>query len=273
MGIGKALAIECARRGMNLLIVALPDEELERTVREIKAQYPVEVKAFGADLTDPAGTRRIAAYCFEERLPVSMLINNAGFGAGGLFENNSLKRYHSMQALNNRAMVDLCYLLLPVLKKHCPAFIMNTSSVEATLPLPYKTVYTGTKSFIYSFSLALNEELRSSDISVSVLCPGPVVTNQEGLVRLNEYGWKGRLIAKMPDEVAAVAIKALLKRRRVIVPGRVNRLYIAILYWFPLVLKMRLLERMFRVYRSHNMPAGSGGTAERVHAVGDRAEK
>ena len=257
LGIGKALALECARRGMDLLIVALPDGELERTVEEIKARYPVEVLGYGTDLTDPVGVQRLAGFCLEKQLPVSILINNAGFGTGGLFENNSLKRYHSMQALNNRAMVDLCYMLLPVLKKHCPAFIMNTSSVEATLPLPYKTVYTGTKSFIYSFSLALNEELRSSDISVSVLCPGPVVTNEEGLVRLNEYGWKGRLIAKMPDEVAAVAMKALLKRRRVIVPGRVNRLYIALLHWFPLGLQMRLLERMFRVYRSHNMPAGS----------------
>lgn len=265
MGIGKALAEECARRGMNLMLVALPDAALEQTALEIRRAYPVDVLAYGADLADPGSVDDLVEFCIERSLKISMLFNNAGLGEGGLFENIALERYHLLLSLNNRAMVDLCYRLLPVLKQNVPAYILNTSSVEATLPLPYKTVYTGTKSFIYSFSLALNEELRGTGVSVSVLCPGPVVTNEEGLKRLKAHGWKGRLVVLMPGEVAAYSLSRLLRRKRVIVPGVVNRIYIGLLHWFPLGLKMQLLERLFRVYRSHHAPGSEAPSPAEVH--------
>ena len=120
--------------------------------------------------------------------------------------------------------------------------------MEATLPAPYKAVYTGTKNFVYSYSLALSQEVRKFGVRVSILCPGPVPTNEEGIVRLESQGKKARLLMMYPNEVAAHAVQELLNGKVVIHPGRVNRWINRIHGLIPMNVKMRILERMFRVY-------------------------
>ncbi len=251
MGIGKAFAFECASRGMNLLLVALPEAALQETKEQLVAAFPVEVQAYGLDLTDPAAVQALYTYCLELDIAVNMLINNAGMGAGGRFENIAQQVYLNMLQLNNQALMLMTYHFLPMLKQQPAAFILNMSSMEATLPLPYKSVYTGTKSFIYSFSLALREELTESRVSVSVLCPGPVLTNAEGLKRINAHGKRAKMVMLMPEAVAKTAITYLLKGSAVIVPGKINRTIVKCMKFFPTGLKMKLLERVFRVYRDH----------------------
>jgi short-subunit dehydrogenase len=121
--------------------------------------------------------------------------------------------------------------------------------MEATLPLPYKTVYTGTKGFVYNFSLALREEFRHHGVSVSVLCPGPVITNEDGMRRVIAQGWRAKVLVTMPDDIAPVAIRGLLRGRAVIVPGWLPRMIITVCYLTPRPLRMRVLERIFSRYR------------------------
>jgi short-subunit dehydrogenase len=188
MGIGKAFAFECASRNMDLLLIALPEPALEETKKQLNDRFLVDVIIYGMDLTDPLAVQTLYNYCLSHKISVNILINNAGMGAGGRFENRSPGMYLDMLKLNNQALMLMTYYFLPMLKQNPPAYILNMSSMEATLPLPYKSVYTGTKSFIYAFSLALREELASSNVKVSVLCPGPVLTNPEGLKRMNAHG-------------------------------------------------------------------------------------
>ena len=250
-GIGRAFAFECASRGMNLLLVALPEAALEETKKEIKEQFPVDVIAYGVDLTEPAAVQSLYNECLRQKIVVNILINNAGMGAGGRFENISDQVYLPMLKLNNQALTLMTFHFLPMLKEQAAAFILNMSSMEATLPLPYKCVYTGTKSFVYSFSLALREELASSNVKVSVLCPGPVLTNPEGLKRMSAHGNRAKMVMLMPEEVAKIGLRNLLKGRGVIVPGRINWGIVKLMKLFPTSLKMKLLERVFRVYRDH----------------------
>jgi short-subunit dehydrogenase len=203
------------------------------------------------DLTDPAAVQTLYTYCLEQKIVVNILINNAGMGAGGRFEKISHQVYLNMLKLNIEALTLMTYHFLPMLKEQPSAFILNMSSMEATLPLPYKCVYTGTKSFIYSFSLALREELAYSNVKVSALCPGPVLTNPEGLKRMNAHGNRAKMVMLMPEEVAKIAVKNLLKGRRVIVPGKINWAIVKCMKLFPTSLKMKMLERVFRVYRDH----------------------
>jgi short-subunit dehydrogenase len=123
--------------------------------------------------------------------------------------------------------------------------------MEATLPLPYKAVYTASKSFVYAFTLALREELANQHIKVSVVCPGPVLTNPEALKRMLAHGFRGRMVVQKPEQVAAIGIKNLLKGKRVTIPGRLNWLLVKVGKLIPTNLKMNLLERLFRVYRDH----------------------
>jgi len=251
MGIGKAFAFESASRGMNLLLVALPEPVLEETKKQIGERYPVDVIAYGADLTDPLAIGLLYDYCIDHNIQVDVLINNAGVGAGGRFENIPSPIYLKMINLNVQAFTMVTYHFLPMLRQQSSAFILNMSSMEATLPLPYKAVYTGTKNYIFAFSLALREELAQSNVKVSVLCPGPVLTNPDGLKRMNAHGNRARLVMLMPEIVAKIGIDNLLKGKGVIVPGKINWSIVKLMKLFPTRLKMRILERLFRVYSKH----------------------
>ena len=178
-------------------------------------------------------------------------INNAGVGAGGRFENIPSPIYLKMINLNVQAFTMVTYHFLPMLRQQSSAFILNMSSMEATLPLPYKAVYTGTKNYIFAFSLALREELAQSNVQVSVLCPGPVLTNPDGLKRMNAHGNRARLVMLMPEIVAKIGIDNLLKGKGVIIPGKINWSIVKLMKLFPTRLKMRILERLFRVYSKH----------------------
>lgn len=248
-GIGKAMAVECARRGMNLLLVALPDASLEETVQELQAASGIQVIPVGIDLSTEDAPKKIFEFTRKENIRISILINNAGFGTGGYFWNSPLEKYQTMIRLNNSALIGLTYYFLDDLKASTDAHILNMSSMEATLPLPYKATYTGTKNFIYSFSLALNEEVRPFGVKVTVLCPGPVVTNEDGMRRLKSQGWKAKLLVKMPDEIASIAIADMLKGKAIVIPGTIPWLMVKIMNWFPEWLKLRILERVFRSYR------------------------
>jgi short-subunit dehydrogenase len=250
-GIGKAFALECAEKGMNLFLVALPNHFLSDTEKLIREKYSVDVISLGIDLTDPDAPRKVYEFSIDNFIQINFLINNAGFGTSGLFEKSDNEVNYRMIMLNTQAMVGLTRYFIKDLKNNIPSHILNVSSMEATLPLPYKAVYTGTKSFIYSFSLALREELRNEGISVSVVCPGSVLTNEEGLKRIKSFGARAKLIIKMPDYIAQHTIPAVLKGKVEIIPGLLPRILVKLGKGFPTLLKMKLLEKIFRVYRDH----------------------
>jgi hypothetical protein len=248
-GIGKAFAFECARRGMNVLLVALADSNLEATAMELQKKFAVQVLSFGIDLSQEDSPQKVFEFTRKENIRIRVLINNAGFGLGGWFSRHPLGRYQTMIRLNNTSLISLTHLFLDDLKSIQHSCILNMSSMEATLPLPYKATYTATKNFIYSFSLALKEELRPWKVTVTVVCPGPVVTNEDGRQRMKSQGWKVKLMVKMPEEIAAVGISKMLKGKMIVIPGVLPWLIVKIMNWFPEGLKLRILEKIFRVYR------------------------
>lgn len=249
-GIGLAMAKECARRGMNLLLVALDEPMLHEVVRNLRKEYDVLVDCYGIDLTKENAPQTVYEWCVESRYRVNILINNAGFGRSGIFHTRNLEEYRAMMRLNNQALVEMTYHFLPMLQQSPDWHLLNMSSMEANLPIPYKAVYTGSKHFVYGFTLALREELKEHGSRVSVLCPGPTLTNEDGLKRIKTQGWRARLILKMPDEVAQVAIRQMLLGKNVIVPGRLPYLLIKLAKIFPTAPKMVILEKIFRSYKN-----------------------
>jgi short-subunit dehydrogenase len=250
-GIGKSIAKECASRGMNLFLVALQNQYLSDVEEEIKNNYNISLISFGIDLAHDDSPRKVYEFAIENGIHVNILINNVGFGTSGLFEKSDPDINIRMLKLNNQAFIGITYYFLKDLKKHTPSFILNMSSLEANLPLPYKAVYTGTKNFIYAFTLAFREELRNTGVSVSVLCPGPVVTNEDGMKRIQSQGPKAKLLVKMPDYIASLAIQKMFEKKTVIIPGLVPKIITLIGFIIPRPLKMKILEKVFRVYREH----------------------
>jgi short-subunit dehydrogenase len=223
-GLGLALAEECARLKMNLILVALPGTGLSETANNLARRHGLSVRCREIDLTDPDSPEMLYRWIKEEKLAVQMLINNAGIGAHGPFSESVPERNRTMINLNITALVHLTQLFLPELKRQREAYILNVASLAAFYAMPCKPVYAPTKAFVLNFSLSLRAELAGTAVNVSALCPGGIMTNEECRKRIAAQGFIGRISCHHPEEVARYAIGQLLRGRAIIIPGLINKL-------------------------------------------------
>ena len=248
-GIGRALADEFAQRKCKLLLISDDENGLQSAQSELSHRYNIECHYFTVDLLEKKSSRKLFDWVTENNYQLNTLVNNVGIGKGGFFSNMAFEDIWHMINLNCRVMTELSYLFLPMLKENGKAYILNMSSIESTLPLPYKAVYTGTKNYVYAFSLALRQELKKDSVGVTAVCPGPVLTNKEGLQRMNAHGKRARLLMLYPPVVARQSIHAMYAGKDVIVPGNFNKVIFRLGGMMPRRLKMRMLNRLFSVYK------------------------
>lgn len=245
-GIGKALATEFAKKGHNLILVALPDSGLCEVTETLIKNYAIKAWPLTIDLTETDAPQKVRDFCTENELPVNILVNNAGIGHEGLFTASPLPFIVKMLQLNMTALTCLTHLFLAELKRHDNAYILNVGSMASFRPMPYKCVYTATKSYVFYFSRALREELRDSPVRVSVLCPGPVITNAKVEARTNNKGFFSDMMLMKPDEVAEKAVRHLFNNKAVIVPGIVNRALILLEKGMPRSIPVKIIARLFK---------------------------
>ena len=241
-GLGKALAQQCAKRGMNLILVELPGMNAASLATFLQHAYGIKVVVFEFDLTN-LGEMQQQLQRISEQYSLSFVINNAGIGGTEPLMTASLERLDQIIALNVRSMALLTRVLLPNLVAHGDSYILNVSSMAAFTPIAYKTVYPATKAFIASFSLGLREELKGSGVSVSVLYPGAIMTNASVSRRILGLGFKGKIGLLSTDEIAAMAIRKTLEKQATIIPGRINRLSQVMLRFLPTLFKSGIVSR------------------------------
>lgn len=246
-GIGRAFAIECAKRNFNLALVALPNSGLTAIKKYIDKHYTVTVKSFEIDLALPKAPQKIFNWTREENISVQILINNAGLGHLGSFTDYTYEFYEKIIRLNIESVVLLTRLYTPELKKHPKGYILNLGSLASFYPIPYKIVYAGSKSFIYSFSRALNSELKKTPVQVSILCPGPIVTSPEVIARIKQGGYWGRMSSMRAQKMAKISLNALFREKAVIVPGTINKCLRFINNLIPNTFKQKILMKKFSV--------------------------
>jgi hypothetical protein len=244
-GIGKAYALELARRGRGILLVALPDEKLGAAEREIKSRYRVDAHSLAVDLAEKTAPERVHDWCRKNGYAVDILINNAGLAGAAVFDQSSLEYSDIRILVNVRAMVLLCRLFIPELKKLPRAYILNTGSLSAYYSIPYKSVYSASKAFVLNFSRAVREELRGTSVSVSVVNPNGVYTNEGTFGRINAHGAMGRLTAVSAEELAKAAIDGMFRGRAVIIPKWANRFLLLLHNILPAGLEQRILRKEF----------------------------
>ncbi|MEA3450576.1 MAG: SDR family NAD(P)-dependent oxidoreductase [Bacteroidota bacterium] len=222
-GLGRELSIETAKKNKNLILIALPFENINEFANELKEQYGVKVVTFEANLTDENQLQEISKMIVEN-YDVDTLINNAGIGGTKKFSEASKSYIDNILMLNIRALVLLTYNLLPTLKKQDKAFIMNIASVAAFSPMPFKTVYPASKAFVSSFTRGLSTELRNTNISVSVVYPGGMPTNPEIADRIKNHSRFVRSTILSPEKTAQISISKMLSKKSFIIPGFMNKM-------------------------------------------------
>jgi uncharacterized protein len=223
-GIGKAIAIELAKRNINVLLIARSSAQLAETANEIKSTYNVSVDFLASDLSLNNAAETIHNWTKEKQYTVNILVNNAGYGLSGAFETYATADVTNMMQLNMVTLVQLCHIFLPELKQQSNAYILNIASSAAYQAVPYLSVYAASKAFVLNFSRGIANELKRTPVSVTCVCPGPTDT---GFNDRAQVGEKARNAADKlnatPTSVAVTAVNAMFHKKRELITGAVNK--------------------------------------------------
>lgn len=244
-GLGREMAIECARRGHDLVLVALPGRNLDAFCRELSFQFGVQADFIETDLTDKEAICRLAEMV-QRRFRINFLVNNAGTGGTLPFDTSSVDYLDNIIQLNIRALSMLTRLMVPELRSHRRACVLNVSSMAAFSPIPFKTVYPASKAFVYNFSRSLNRELKDTSVRVAVVHPGPILTNPDVTARIIRQGSAGKIGLLMGSEIARIAIDGVNAGREVIIPGFMNKVNLLLIRVVPDGIRLQMLSRVIR---------------------------
>jgi short-subunit dehydrogenase len=224
-GIGYAIAEALARRNYNLVLIARHTDTLALAKKKLEEKYHVHVETLSYDLSLESSAREIAAWCEQRNLKLRVLCNVAGLGGGEDYLSLSLDSVRYMVNLNVESGMAMTMLLLPLLEKNSPSYVLNVASLAGLAPIPSKNIYSATKSAVVYFSYALRYQLKPMKIKVSCLAPGPVFTKKSIRRETKKtLGWVGMRMAVPPARVGEIAVKKTLKGRMLIVPGTVAKL-------------------------------------------------
>jgi short-subunit dehydrogenase len=256
-GIGREFARQLAPTVSTMILVARRSERLEALELELKVINPqVEIFCRQLDLRDQAELERFCNWLDESDLSVDFLVNNAGLGDHGLFAEGEWERIGAMLRVNVFALTYLTFRVLPAMRKAGAGAILNVGSAAGLLPLPNVAVYAATKAYVISFSEAIRAELRSANVSVTALCPGPVSTE---FFKAASRG--GQTISNLaPDfmvvtvqEVVRQALDAVRQDRARVIPGLFVNLAMTSVAFLPMFVKR--LFYLAQVKRSANAPS------------------
>ena len=214
-GLGRDMARALAARGWDLILVACREDRLKELASSLSVNTTVSVR----DLSDADECLRLFEEWEDE--PLEMLVNNAGFGLFGAYDEVDLQRELSMIDVNVRAVHILTKRFAEKFEKQGHGRILNVASSAGFLPGPLMSTYYATKSYVVRYSEALAEELRrrKSPVTISLLCPGPVRTEFDRVAGV-QFSLKGL----KSEDVAEYAVRKTLRGKRIITPGVVMRM-------------------------------------------------
>ena len=177
-GIGRSFALELAKRGGSVVCADINLDAAKETVSLITSQTSGKAFAVQCDVTDKAQVQALSEHA-EELLnhSVSLIINDAGVGLGGKFDEVSLEDWQWCVNINLWGVIYGCHYFVPKFKKQGYGAIINVASAAGYTAAPEMTAYNVTKSSVLALSETLSAELRKDKISVNVLCPTLVPTN------------------------------------------------------------------------------------------------
>jgi short-subunit dehydrogenase len=222
-GLGKAMAIECASRGWSLFLTDLRRDKLAVLAAGLERAYGVRVLYGEADLVDPASRAALFERIRADGLKFRGLINVAGTDHEGLFLERSADQIVAILRLNIEATLIMTHALLACRDDALTFRIINVSSLAAFFSMPVKATYAASKRFLLDFSLALRNELRDQNVTVTALCPAGLPTTDTCIAAIESQGLMGQLTTEDIGKVAHETVNACLRGKAVVIPGFLNR--------------------------------------------------
>lgn len=223
-GIGYEYARILAARGFDLILVSNEEEKLATISRELQDEFKIQVFSFFMDLAVADAAYELYKRCCEMNIHPDILINNAGFFFSGEVIRTDSDKTSRMINLHILTPSLLCQLFGKDMKEKNRGYILNMSSISTDMPYPGIAFYSSTKRYLKSFSRALRSEMLDYNVSVTCVCPGAVATN---LFDHNVIDYKKAMrygLMMKADKVADIAIRAMFRRKAVIIPGFINKI-------------------------------------------------
>lgn len=231
-GIGLELSKLFARDRYDLVLVARSTQKLETLASELKLAYGTKSVVLPADLSQAGAAQEVFESVQASQPDIHILVNNAGFGVHKPLAAADPYEMIQMLQVNIIALTKLTRLFLPGMLARKSGRILNVGSTGSFAPAPYMAAYAASKAYVLSFSEGLAEELHGSGVTVTSLCPGMTPTGfhrraQTGNMPLVRFG------VVSTEKVAAAGYHALMRGRRVVVPGFANQLLVLSTYFTP----------------------------------------
>jgi len=217
-GIGMELARLFARDGYDLVILARREDVLRELATEFEKSFSVSVKVLPGDLSSQDMPAEIYRTLNDQGVQIDYLVNNAGFGTIGPFQEINTDTLLAMINVNLTSVALLTRNFLPSMVERDQGGILNVGSLAGFQPGPNAAIYYATKAFVLSFTEALHEELRNTGVKVSCLCPGPVETefgSRSGMEDANLF----RAGTMNVHDVARQGYNGLMYGKDVVIPG------------------------------------------------------
>lgn len=242
-GLGESFAHALAKRNIPLILVSLPHQQLDSLATKLRNQYAVDVHSYETDFSSDENILKLSQW-LSSKYSIHILINNAGTGGSRPFDKVSFNYINTIIQVNVKATSILTHQLLPILKQQSQSYILNVSSIAAFSPVGYKTVYPASKTFIHSFSIGLAQELKNSNVSVSVINPGAMKTNPEISERIEKQGTLGKLTLLDPKKVAEFSLNKMFHKETIIILNPISWFVSKLLpNWIKVPMMTRIIKR------------------------------
>jgi hypothetical protein len=222
-GIGAAIARELAARGVDLVLTARRKAALDQVAAECAAKG-VRVDVVTADLGLP-GAGSALWQVASAGGAIDICINNAGFGYFRPFSEIEWARDAEMVQLNLTSLVELSKRFVAS-RAAAPtrAYLLNIASIGAFQSVPNMALYAASKAFVRNFTEALHDELRGTAVSATCVCPGGTATEFHAQAGAGNYGWVANASMMSAESCARIAVRAMERGRRTVIPGWINKL-------------------------------------------------
>jgi short-subunit dehydrogenase len=230
-GIGTELARVFAAKGHRLALTARRADRLNELAGEIVAAGGAPPIVIVCDLEQADACDKIEAALASAGVELEYLVNNAGFGVFGRAVKRDRGDQLGMIAVNIRALTDLTLRFADQLIRNRGG-ILNLGSIAGFLPGPGMAVYYASKAYVLSFSEAMRRELAPHGVRVTVVCPGPVLTEFQGRAGFRP-GFDSAILQVSPAEVARQGYEGLMADKRAVLPGALIKLVPFLLRFFP----------------------------------------
>jgi uncharacterized protein len=240
-GLGRSMAVECASRGWDLFLTDMNEEKLANFADALASAWNITVDFATCDMADTCCRTVLLDTLQRKGFRLHMAINVAGLDHEGMFLDKSREQILGILNVNVVSTVDMMHSLTGMRDKTRPFRLINVCSLAGMFPMPVKATYASSKRLLIDMSLALREEFKSINSTVTALCPAGMATNEVLLKSLDAQGLVGRITTLELGKIATGTINAAIKNKAIYIPGAINLALNTVGHLFPASVVAKLI--------------------------------